>query len=212
MGQQMATPTALSTAVPQRILRPTSQCRGPRTLCCRVYQYPKSPLRQMYSARRYYCCISGLVYMCKDDLSSASCLRLRVNSLAITQYIGAPLYLIKKDYYYRYMTFTKQGMALLVLSMTQWWTKTELHISGDESVKDQIRTRPDGRVECRFADRLVLIANHQVFENRLSHCVYSNYVLGRCTTIGSTSGGPPTPPTSTAPSTSSSKTALNTSQ
>ncbi len=95
---------------------------------------------------------------------------LRPDSLAITQYVGAPLYFIKKDYYYRYMTFTKQGMALLVLSMTQWWTITELHISGDESVKDQISRLPDGSVKCRFADRLVLISNHQVFETFPLHC------------------------------------------
>lgn len=63
------------------------------------------------------------------------------------------------------MTFTKEGMALLVLSMTQWWTKTELHVSGDESVKDQICRLPDGTVKCRFADRLVLIANHQVWKS-----------------------------------------------
>lgn len=102
------------------------------------------------------------MYTCKIIGRSQSHTRLKTNSLAITQYIGAPLYLIKKDYYYRYMSFTKQGMALLVLSMTQWWTATEVHVSGDESVKDQIRKLPDGRVECNFADRLVLISNHQV--------------------------------------------------
>lgn len=95
------------------------------------------------------------------DLGSPT---LNFPSLAITQYIGAPLYLVKKDYYYRYMAFTKQGMALLVLSMTQWWTSTKVHVSGDESVRDQIRNLPNGRVECNFADRLVLIANHQVPE------------------------------------------------
>lgn len=78
------------------------------------------------------------------------------------------MYLIKKDYYYRYMAFTKEGMAVLILSMTQWWTSTEVHISGDDSVKDQIRLLPNGRLECNFSDRLVLIANHQVFSIRYS--------------------------------------------
>lgn len=60
------------------------------------------------------------------------------------------------------MAFTKQCMTLLVLSMTQWWTTTTVHVSGDESVQDQIRRLPDGRLQCTFASRMVLIANHQV--------------------------------------------------
>ena len=46
--------------------------------------------------------------------------------------------------------------------MTQWWTTTTVHVSGDESVQDQIRMLPDGRLQCNFASRMVLIANHQV--------------------------------------------------
>ena len=60
------------------------------------------------------------------------------------------------------MAFTKQQMTLLVLSMTQWWTSTKIHVSGDESVRDELRQLPDGRLECKFASRMVLIANHQV--------------------------------------------------
>ena len=60
------------------------------------------------------------------------------------------------------MAFTKQCMTLLVLSMTQWWTTTTVHVSGDESVQDQIHRLPDGRLQCNFASRMVLIANHQV--------------------------------------------------
>lgn len=60
------------------------------------------------------------------------------------------------------MAFTKEGIALLILTMTQWWTSTTVHVSGDESVKDQMHVLPDGRMECNFADRMILIANHQV--------------------------------------------------
>lgn len=60
------------------------------------------------------------------------------------------------------MAFTKEGIALLILTMTQWWTSTTVHVSGDESVKDQMHMLPDGRMECNFADRMILIANHQV--------------------------------------------------
>ena len=120
-------------------------------------------------------------------------------------------------------------MALFVLSTTQWWTTTRIHVSGDESVRDQIRQLPDGRVEYQFAERVLLISNHQVialfcFFLRLSSCSkilllsaislslsqkrlnFYSYTYSS-TTTGSTSGTPPTPtsPVSTATSTSSSK-------
>ena len=39
---------------------------------------------------------------------------------------------------------------------------TPIIISGDESVKDEIKETPDGRVETHFAERIVFIANHLV--------------------------------------------------
>lgn len=84
------------------------------------------------------------------------------SSIAPIQYLIAPLYLVNKDYYYRCMAWTKKQMTLLVLSMTQWWTSTEVHVSGDNSVAGQIRKLPDGQLQCNFASRMVLMANHQV--------------------------------------------------
>ena len=40
---------------------------------------------------------------------------------------------------------------------------TPIIISGEESVKDEIKTTPDGRVETHFSERIVLIANHLVY-------------------------------------------------
>ena len=84
------------------------------------------------------------------------------SSIGVTQYIGTPLYLVNKDHYYRFMAFTKQCMTLLVLSITQWWTATTVHVSGDQSMQGQIHRLPDGRLRCNFATRMLLIANHQV--------------------------------------------------
>jgi hypothetical protein len=39
---------------------------------------------------------------------------------------------------------------------------TPIIISGDESVKDEIKGTPDGRVETHFAERIVFVANHLV--------------------------------------------------
>lgn len=37
-----------------------------------------------------------------------------------------------------------------------------VRLSGDASVAGQLRKTQDGRVECHFPDRMVMIANHQV--------------------------------------------------
>lgn len=79
-----------------------------------------------------------------------------------TQLLGAPLYWYNKNYYYAYMALTKQSFGILVTTLTQWWTPTVIRISGDVSVAGQLQKRPDGRVECHFPDRMVMIANHQV--------------------------------------------------
>lgn len=72
------------------------------------------------------------------------------------------MYFINKDIYYAWMALTKQSFGLLVTTMTQWWSPTVVRISGDASVAGQLRKTEDGRLECDFPDRIVLIANHQV--------------------------------------------------
>lgn len=64
--------------------------------------------------------------------------------------------------YYAYMALTKESFGLLITTMTQWWSPTVMRINGDESIKGQIRKLPDGRLECDFPERMVMIANHQV--------------------------------------------------
>lgn len=47
--------------------------------------------------------------------------------------------------------------------LTYRFAPTPIVISGDESVKDEIKATPDGRVETTFSERMVLIANHLVY-------------------------------------------------
>lgn len=72
-----------------------------------------------------------------------------------------------------YISNTKKSFGITVTTITQWFvfarmklTKrfapTPIIISGDESVKDEIKATPDGRVETRFAERIVFVANHLV--------------------------------------------------
>ncbi|KAH6626750.1 acyltransferase-like protein [Chaetomium sp. MPI-SDFR-AT-0129] len=84
-----------------------------------------------------------------------------------TQLIGAPLYWVNREFYYAYMSLTKQSFGLLIATMTQWWGPTTIRISGDASVADQIRKTDDGLVEFSFPERMVMIANHQIYTDWL---------------------------------------------
>ncbi|KAL2891106.1 putative acyltransferase [Ceratocystis lukuohia] len=92
-----------------------------------------------------------------------------VGCLAIlaTQVLGSPLYWINRPLYYSYIALTKQSFALLAITVTQWWGPTTIRISGDDSVANQMRRTQDGRVEFDFPERLVLIANHQIYTDWL---------------------------------------------
>ncbi|KAH8909173.1 acyltransferase-domain-containing protein [Coniochaeta sp. PMI_546] len=88
-------------------------------------------------------------------------------AIVLTQLIGAPLYFINRDLYYSYMALTKQSFGLVITTTTHWWGPTTIRISGDASVADQIRQTPDGLVEFSFPERMVMIANHQIYTDWL---------------------------------------------
>ncbi|KAK4992038.1 hypothetical protein LTR50_001434 [Elasticomyces elasticus] len=93
---------------------------------------------------------------------SASCLFIHG-----AQLLGAPLYFINRDYFYAYMALTKQHFGLLITTITQWCSPTTIRVSGDESMRGQLNKAADGRLECDFPERLVLIANHQIYTDWL---------------------------------------------
>lgn len=80
-----------------------------------------------------------------------------------TQILGSPLYFINRDYYYAWMAMTKQHFGVQLTTMSQFWAPVTFRISGDKSVRGQIRLREDGMLECDFPERIVLIANHQIY-------------------------------------------------
>lgn len=81
--------------------------------------------------------------------------------------IGSPLYFINRDLYNSYMALTKQSFGLVITTMTHWWGGTTIRISGDASVADQIRQTADGLVQFAFPERMVMIANHQIYTDWL---------------------------------------------
>ncbi|KAM3475309.1 hypothetical protein MY5147_003798 [Beauveria neobassiana] len=87
--------------------------------------------------------------------------------IAITQLVGAPLYFVNKDMFYAYMAMTKRSFALVIIVMTRIWGRTTIRVSGDESVAGQIKKMPDGTVQFDFPERMVMIANHQIYTDWL---------------------------------------------
>lgn len=84
-------------------------------------------------------------------------------AIATTQFIGTPLYFFSKDYFYAWMAMTKQQFGVVVTTMTYWWAPVKMIVSGDETVRGQLRKTEDGRLECDFPERMVLISNHQIY-------------------------------------------------
>lgn len=100
-----------------------------------------------------------------------SCFAFYFNSciviIFLTQLIGLPLYFVNRDWYYAYIAMTKGFFGLTITLMTQIWGPTTIRVSGDESVAGQIKLRSDGGVQFEFPERLVLIANHQIYTDWL---------------------------------------------
>ena len=98
-----------------------------------------------------------------------------------TQLVGSPLYLINKDWYYSYMAYTKQNFGLVITASTEWASPSLCRVSGDASVRGQIHLSQDGLLQTQFPQRLVLIANHQVYTDwvYLWWLAYTNVMHGR---------------------------------
>lgn len=90
-----------------------------------------------------------------------------IAAIHCTQLIGSPLYFYNKDWYYAWMAFTKQQFGLVITTITQWFSPTLVRISGDASVRGQMGKTGDGRVVTAFPERMVMIANHQIYTDWL---------------------------------------------
>ncbi|KAA8643140.1 lysophospholipid acyltransferase family protein [Aspergillus tanneri] len=69
----------------------------------------------------------------------------------------------------------------VITALTQWGCPTFVRVCGDQSVRDQIQLTKDGRLKTQFPERLVLIANHQVYTDwiYLWWVAYTNAMHGR---------------------------------
>ena len=81
--------------------------------------------------------------------------------------IGAPLKMIDSKLYESYLAFSKESFGVLITTITQWFSPTIVRVSGNKSIPKQLFRRADGGLECRFADRMVMMANHQLYTDWL---------------------------------------------
>ncbi|KAK7532707.1 acyltransferase-domain-containing protein [Phyllosticta citricarpa] len=128
-------------------------------------QHPAGPVKHGGAMQALRMSLFGLYFL-------GSCLWTFLTSLLglsinVSQFLGVPLYFFNKDLYYAWMAVTKQHFGLLITTMTQWWSPTVVRVSGDESVRGQLRQTEDGRLECDFPDRMILVANHQIYTDWL---------------------------------------------
>ncbi|RPA92167.1 acyltransferase-domain-containing protein [Choiromyces venosus 120613-1] len=85
----------------------------------------------------------------------------------LTQILGLLLYPFNRPLYYSYIAKTKENFGVLVTTITQWWSPTVVRVTGDKSVRHQLKRTLDGRLECEFPERMVLTANHQLYSDWL---------------------------------------------
>ena len=102
-------------------------------------------------------------------------------AINLSQILGTPLYLVNQDWYNAWIAFTKQSFGLLTMSLTQAFAPTKVVVSGDKSVRGQLRKSADGNLVLDFPERLVLIANHQIYTDWLYlwWMAYCNGMHGR---------------------------------
>jgi hypothetical protein len=89
-------------------------------------------------------------------------LELTRSSLHFQQILGLPLYFYDKNWYYSWQALVKQYFGILLVTLTEWWSPTEVRITCDKSVEGQIVKTPEGKVKFQFPERIVQISNHQV--------------------------------------------------
>ena len=53
------------------------------------------------------------------------------------------------------------------MTMTQWWAPTVVRVSGDSTMRGQLLQSLDGSLLCDFPQRMILIANHQIYTDWL---------------------------------------------
>ncbi|BFZ54147.1 hypothetical protein PYCC9005_001179 [Savitreella phatthalungensis] len=83
------------------------------------------------------------------------------------QWLGLPLYLIARSWWYAWIAKTKAQFGVFAVSLCEWFAPTEAVFSGDETCADEIALGQDGLLQNGFDARAVVISNHQIYADWL---------------------------------------------
>ncbi|KAF2484563.1 acyltransferase-domain-containing protein [Neohortaea acidophila] len=88
--------------------------------------------------------------------------------LHAAQLLAWPLYFFNRVAFYDYMSLTKSYFGVLITTMTRLWSPTVIRVSGDKSMKGLLHQKGQhGMLEVDFGERVILIANHQIYTDWL---------------------------------------------
>lgn len=87
--------------------------------------------------------------------------------IQINQILASPLYLWDKGWYYAWIARCKQQFGMLCVTLCQWFAPTVVVMSGDETTAHQIKIGAYDQIETHFDERMILVANHQIYADWL---------------------------------------------
>lgn len=84
-------------------------------------------------------------------------------SIVLTQWLGYPLKFQAKMAWVVWVEYSKQQFIVVMLTLVQALTSTEMRVSGDETMKGTFQVDGNGYLSSRFEERAIVIANHQLY-------------------------------------------------
>ncbi|KAG9295389.1 hypothetical protein G9A89_013418 [Geosiphon pyriformis] len=85
-----------------------------------------------------------------------------------SQFLGLLLWPFSKAYYQYYILQTQKSFGVLLMAINQFFAPSNFVITTDDSAKDVIKQTWNGaKVELNIPERIVLIANHQIYADWL---------------------------------------------
>ena len=88
-------------------------------------------------------------------------------SIHVAQNLYLCAYYINRKIYYKLVASTKESFGIFIITIIAWFTPTKIRVSGDASVRDQFHLTKDGCLQTKFPQRLIMMANHQIYTDWL---------------------------------------------
>jgi len=88
-------------------------------------------------------------------------------AIALTQLILSPLWLFDRELFRSWIVHTKEAFGIVATTITEYWAPTPVRVTAEGALVKDLQLGEDGLLQGKFPDRLVLIANHQLYTDWL---------------------------------------------